>query len=224
MENFTEKNLIAQSYWNPFTAIATNNKGYELDNIIIYNESGIIAETSCGWFREQYNNNNTFKDSATIDPIHLRKSVDLTKKENFIIKDNDRTYETRYILYIYYKNVNFKALEIKTDGFWIEGFYQIELPEKTIICDQMFGKTEMKSDSIKYQYYKTIEDLEKQKYNGSDELLKAIKKLEKEVKQYQKMKIQEKEDIKTNIYDFIYEANIQKYNMFVSMLNNKGVE
>lgn len=224
MENFTEKNLIAQSWWNPFTALATNNKGYELNNVIIYNEDGIIVETGCGWFREQYSNNNTFKDGATIDAIHLRKSIDLTKKENFIIKDSERSYETRYILYIYYKNVNFKALEIKRDGLWIEGLYQIELPEKTVICEQMFGKTEMKSDNIKYQYYKTIENLEKQKFSKPDELLKAIKKLEKEVKQYEKMKIQEKEDIYKNIYEFIYEGNIQKYNMFKSMLDNKEVK
>ena len=221
MENFTEKNLIAQSYWNPFTAIATNSKGYELDDIIIYNESGIIAETGCGWFKEQYNNNNSFKEGSTIDPIHLRKSVDLTKKENFIVKDNDRTYETRYVLYIYYKNVNFKALEVKTGSCWIEGIYTLDLPEKTIICDQLFGKTDMKSDKIKYQYYKTIEDLEKQKYNGSDELLKAIKKLEKEVKQFEKMKIQEKEDINKNIYEFIYECNINIYDNFIKMMEVK---
>lgn len=218
MENFTEKNLLSQSYWNPFMAIATNNKGYELDNIIIYNEDGIITQTGGGWFREQYNNNNTFKEGTTIDPIHLRKSVDLTKKENFIIKDTERTYETRYVLYIYYKNVNFKALEVKKDGFWIEGIYTLDLPEKTITCDQCFGKTNMKSDNIKYQYYKTIEDLEKQKYNGSDELLKAIKKLEKEVKQFEKMKIQEKEDINRNIYEFIYECNIDIYNNFIKMI------
>ncbi len=213
------KNLITQSYWNPFTAIATNGKGYELDNIVIYTEGGILAESGCGWFKEQYNNNNSFKEGATIEDIHLRKAVDFSKKENFIVKDNDRTYETRYILYIYYKNVNFKAIELKKGSFWIEGIYSIELPEKTITCTELFGKTEMKSDEIKHKYYKTIEELEKEKYSSDIDNLKSIvKRLNKEIGQFEKMKIQEKEDILEDIIPFIYENAIDIYNNFIKEL------
>ena len=213
------KNLITTSFWNPFFAMATNGKSYELDNIIIYNERGILAQTGCGWFREQYNNNNSFKEGTTIKDIHLRKTTDFARKENFIVKDNERTYDTRYILYIYYKNVNFKALEIKKDGFWIYGLYTIELPEKTITCEQLFGKTEMKSDAIKYGYYKTIEELEKEKYSSDlDNLKKIIKRLSKEIKQYEEMKVKEKEAILEDIIPFIYEDNIEIYNNFIKEL------
>lgn len=213
------KNLVAQSFWNPFIAIATNGISYELDNIIIYNERGVLAKSGCGWFKEQYGNNNNFKDGLTIEEIHLRKTIDFSKKENFIVKDNERTYETRYILYIYYKNVNFKALEITKNGFFVEGIYTIELPETTITCKAIFGKTEMKSDAIQYKYYDTIEELVKEKYSSNiDNLKNIIKRLNKEITQFEKMKIQEKEDILKDITPFIYENDVNIYNNFAKEL------
>lgn len=223
MEKFTEKNLISQTWWNPFTAVATNGNGYELDAIIFYNENGELAQTNGGWFQERYNNNNSFKEGATISEIHLRKNVDFSKKENFIVKDNERTYETRYKLYIYYKNVNFKPLEITSGNYFIEGLYSIELPEKSIVCEDVYGNTQTKSDAIKYTYYKTIEEIEKQKYSSNiNELKKLIKKLNKQIKQYEEMKEKEPEDIKNNIDPYLYENGRKMFYNFKNLLEKGG--
>lgn len=218
-----EKNLICESWYNPFFAIATNKKTYELNDIIIYDELGSIVESGHGWFNELHNNNNTFKDGATIDAIHLRKKEDFTRKENFIVFDTEYWQKNRYKLYIYYKNVNFQVERITYNNF-IECVYSLELPEKKIQCSHVLGDTKRKSDAKKYKYLKIIDDFKEVKYRNTEEIKKHIKELNKSIKQYEKTLSTEAEDIKKDITPFLYDGREKEYKRFIDYMAKEAAK
>ena len=45
MENVKIKNLLKQLYLNTYNAIDEKGNAYELENIIIYSENGVLLET-----------------------------------------------------------------------------------------------------------------------------------------------------------------------------------
>ena len=184
------ENLIQQKYWNPYTVKTIKGNFYELSNIIIYNENGILFETNCGWFDR---GNNNFGSCFVGDIVGIKRNINFSKKENFLTKDNLCTYDTRYILYIYYKNVNYIAKGLTLDNYWLNinatifDNYHIE---NTIGEREHFVK--------KLQYSKELsENLEAiDNYNFNyhfEETLKRFKKLEKIGKQIEKAKEQAKE-------------------------------
>lgn len=212
-----EKNLICESWYNPFFAIATNGNGYELSDIIIYDERGPITESGRGWFSEEFNNNNSFKDGAKIQPIQLRKQENFSRQENFLIHDKEHYQNNKYKLFIYYKNVNFKIKEVKSGGYWIEGVYTIEIEEKTLSCSTVFGSTSRTSDAKKFEYYKIIDELQKAKYNKLDDVKTLIKDLNKKIREYEKTLTTEPDDIKKDITPFLYDGAVEKYKRFIQL-------
>lgn len=98
------------SWYNPYTALIGNSnsgKGVVISNIKIFNEKGILFETRCGWF----NNNNTLGD-IDIKEIKMKRKINFNNKYNFIIKDS----EGNYVLYIYYKNINYRNSFLNLDS------------------------------------------------------------------------------------------------------------
>lgn len=210
------KNLIRTAIWyNPFTAITINGNGYELYRIHFYNEEGVILSTRSGWFDEKNNSNNSFRNGIKIDDIHLRKKISFDKKENFIAKNNDDyNIFNRYDLYIYYKNVDFKTHDIII-GYNILGNYSIKIEDIVLNCDCYLGNARKKSNDVKYKCYDMIENLKNFKYGDTSELIKKVKELEKTIKQYEKIKEFEKDDVKNNTIDYIYDDKINLYKYFI---------
>lgn len=215
------KNLIKNADWyNPFTAITTNGNGYELNKIHFYNEDGIILSTASGWFDEKNNGNNSFNNGVKIDDIHLRNKVNFDKKENFIVKNNnDYNIFNRYDLYIYYKNVDFKTHDIVISCN-ISGNYSIKLEDIVLNCNCYLGSATKKSDEVRYKYYDMIDNLKNFKYGDISELIKKVKELEKTIKQYEKIKEFEKDDVKNNTIDYIYDKDINLYKYFIENKEN----
>lgn len=113
--------------WNPMT-IMVNGKGYELNNILFYNNNGVVIQTNQGWF------NNCNKDRvilSTKKDIKRCTKLNLTKGIPFIIK-SDRSYETRYELYIPYDDFDWDITYIKK-------------------YDQIFGIYHMKNTELEIQ-------------------------------------------------------------------------
>lgn len=179
------KNLVKQANWyNPRLAVNEKGNGYELDNIIIYCENGIIFETGKGWFEGH-------DEDMDIGKITKRNATKFDKKENFIIKCKNDWKEDRYILYVYYKNLDIKFKKYKITSF-LEAVYEIEGKEES----EVIGYTDRKSTSIKYskkleEAYKTINTYNFD--NHFDEIEKAIKTIRKAKKELDKAKEEERQ-------------------------------
>ena len=178
------KNLVKQASWyNPRLAVDEKGNGYELDNIIIYCENGIIFETGKGWFEGH-------DEDMDIGKITKRNVTKFDRKENFIVKCKKDWTEDRYILYIYYKALNIKFKEYKIVGSFFNSIYEIDGKEES----EVIGYTDRKSSTIKYgeeleKAFKTIDT-----YNFDrhfDEIEKAIKTIKKAKKDLDRAKEEE---------------------------------
>ena len=209
------KNLVRQeSCWNPFFAITDKGNIFELDNIIIYSEQGELIETGRGWF-DHGNNNFETNDGLEIKPEIKRKTkINFTKKENFVIKSPENNYrlETRYTLYIYYKNIDYKYNGITLDSFFLNINYTIQ---NQYTYTMVIGDKHKISDKIKYN------DTLKENFKKIDtyymdckptEFLKALKDIEKTFKKYQKQVEIEKTYTNENITETIRETAKKYYN------------
>lgn len=113
---------------------------------------------------------------------------DFSRKENFIIKEEQKSYriDNKYTLYIYYKNINCNFVGYSIDSLFLRTNFTILDNYK---IDDVIGFTKNKSDSIAYsdelkEAYKKIDT-----YNFEyhpEELEKAIKLIREKQKQYKK--------------------------------------
>lgn len=185
-----KNNIIKAAVWyNPYTAIDTKGNAYELNNIIIYSDHGVLLETDRGWF----GNNNDLGDQC-IGDINKRMKIDFSKKENFVIKSQKKNYklETKYTLYIYYKNINCNFLGYSITSLFLETNFTIFDEYK---INDVIGFTKRKSQIIEYSD-ELQEALKKiNSYNFSNhykEVEKAIKTIKKAHKQLEEAKEIEK--------------------------------
>lgn len=97
-----ETRLYQKVSWYRPLYVDIADKSYLLGDIFFYNDNGIIVEVGNGFFE------NT--ESLTIKGEVVRKiKIDLTKKQNFIVKYKDKYYaddEVKYAIYIYADNVD----------------------------------------------------------------------------------------------------------------------
>lgn len=215
-------NLIKDSFWNSYF-IQTSNRGggYELDNIIIYNDNGdLLLETGCGWFNES----NNYTGSVNVDGGILKintgtENKHIKEKHNFIIKTKE-SYKDGYTLYIYYKNVNYKPLEIVKESLFIELKYQLfNNTDRTY--SKAIGQSKKYSDDVYRELTKELKDTEYNSYRYKDHMdelndhIKAIKKL---MKKYQTVKETEKN---YPIDTFIDGTNTEKNSNNEIYKNNK---
>lgn len=183
MENVKIKNLLTQLYLNTYNAIDEKGNAYELENIIIYSENGVVLETDRGWFGD----NNRLGDAA-IGTIKRRMKRDFSKKENFIIKEEKKSYkiDNKYTLYIYYKNINCNFIGYSIDGLCLRTNFTILDNYK---INDVIGFLKNKSNGIAYsdelkEAYKKVDSYNFQYH--PEELEKAIKLIREKQKEYKK--------------------------------------
>jgi hypothetical protein len=174
------KNLLKECAWyNPYVARTNKMEGYELENIKIYSENGILLETGRGWF----GSNNDLGD-IEIPEIILKRKIDLNSKQNFVIKDVKSKYriDHKYTLYIYYKNINCNFIKFDLSSFWLESVFTILNGYE---IRDVLGQRQKESDAIKYddKLQKAIEQLDtynfEQHWNEMEKNLNYIKKMHK---------------------------------------------
>ena len=183
MEN-KKNNLLKQAAWyNVYCAIDEKGNAYELENIIIYSDCGVLLETDRGWFGD----NNNLGDVA-IGTIKRRMKKDFSRKENFIIKEEQKSYriDNKYTLYIYYKNINCNFIGYSIDSLYLRTNFTILDNYK---IDDVIGFNKNKSNSIAYsnelkEAYKKIDTYNFESH--PEELEKAIKLIREKQKQYKK--------------------------------------
>lgn len=217
-----EFNLIRDSFWNPYF-IQTSNRGggYELDNIIIYNDDGdLLLETGCGWFNESNNDTGSVNVDGGILKINAgTENKHIKEKHNFIIKTKE-SYKDGYTLYIYYKNVNYKPLDIVKESLFIELKYQLfNNTDRTY--SKAIGQSNRYSDDVYRELTKELKETENSSYrykDHMDELNDHIKTIKKLIKKYETVKETEKS---YPIDTFIDGTNTEKTNNIKIYQNNK---
>ena len=113
---------------------------------------------------------------------------DFSRKENFIIKEEQKSYriDNKYTLYIYYKNINCTFIGYSIDGLFLRTNFTILDNYK---IDDVIGFTKNKSNSIVYsdelkEAYQKVDSYNFE-YNP-EELEKAIKLIREKQKEYKK--------------------------------------
>jgi len=197
-------NLIKETYWNPWFAITDKGNTYELENIKIYSEKGVILETGRGWF-----GNNNDLGNIQINTIYLKRNADLTKKQNFVIKEEKKSYklENKYTLYLYYKNINCKFKKFNISTFWLESIFTIF--DNYEIIDTL-GQRHKESDSIKYnnQLMETFKKLDTYNFESHwDEMEKNINYIKKQHKKYINKKEEEENYTLKDYKKMLYEGD-----------------
>lgn len=169
------------------------NKNFKLlDNIVIYNESGVLVNTDFGYFESNIDNE-TIKGGINFLRTENQKQKAIANKENFVIKSEpkDYKYEANNTLYIYYKNIDYKVTSIEKGGVFLEVNYSIfnKYNERLPI-----GNLTRNSDSIMYSdIYNNIEKLEKEKYSKDfEKLTNIMNDIKKAMKKYKKIQEEEK--------------------------------
>lgn len=98
MKNTEKTNTLVlyktNTWYNPLY-VQVKDTGYRLNNILFYNDNGVVYQTGCGWF----NSNSLFNVIlSTTKQIKRKIKIDFSKNEPFIIKSNC-SYEVVYDLY-----------------------------------------------------------------------------------------------------------------------------
>lgn len=73
--------------------------GREIGSIKIYNQSGVIYETNCGWFKF-----NSLEDVTSIElskEVKRANKVNFNRNDNFIVKNESNSYLIKYDLYLH---------------------------------------------------------------------------------------------------------------------------
>ena len=229
-----KNNLIrCEACFNPFYAIV-NNKGYELNDIVIYGEQGEFYSSGCGWFRPTYGTDNPIKqgegfyinnDIKKISVNHIEKNKQ--EKNNFIV-NNSRTYDTTntYKLYIYYKNIDCKFTCFKLTNFWLE--YELELFNGRITTGETLGNRQKQSDAIKYngEVKQAINDLNTYSiFDNEKKFKKNIITINNYYKKYKKAKEEEAsytlKDYKKMIYQHENFNALEKIDILEKTFNVK---
>lgn len=128
-----------------------NLKEIELNDIIVYDNKGIIVQVGRGYF----DNGKSIEIGGT---IKRKIKKDFSKKENFVIKsENSYSMNTRYDLYIYKDNVDLQFLGFKNETGFVMAEYSLNGGEFSELyknlCEKKYElKEEFKRtyDEIKY--------------------------------------------------------------------------
>ena len=169
-----------KKWYNPLF-IFVGEKEYEINNILFFNDKGVIFEIGRGWFDDEQEKE---FNGETIKKIKL----DYLSKKNFIIKAKQDYYSTdvKYDLYIREENANLEYLgeeqyffgdiykKYKVNGS-IERKYEKTLKGKLNTLNDK-AETLLKSISNEFGYnkYGMEEDV-------LNEKLKELKKLNKQI-------------------------------------------
>lgn len=107
--------LERRTYWNPFFC-----NGRQVNNIIFYNDEGIMFETHHGWFGTGDNKIDSFD---LVDEVKVRRATALNKmdkKDNFFVSvANLYSKDNKYDLYLYVdgNKISLDKEEIKEEKF-----------------------------------------------------------------------------------------------------------
>lgn len=103
MKNTEKTNTLVlyktNTWYNPLY-VQVKNTGYRLNNILFYNDNGVVYQTGHGWFSSfEFSNTSFDVRLSTSKPIKRKIKMDLSKNEPFIFKYDD-SYDISYDLYL----------------------------------------------------------------------------------------------------------------------------
>lgn len=119
LKTITETKVYRKENWYRPLFIDIGDNCYELDNIHIYNENGILLSVGRGYF-----DNDT---SITVKGEILRKlKTNFTCKQHYIVKSKDTLLgDIKYELYLYKEKVDFKFVRVYKQYDYILAEYNV---------------------------------------------------------------------------------------------------
>lgn len=136
-----EKLYKNSSFYRVLYVTLDNLKEIELNNIIVYDEKGIIVQVGVGYFDND-------ADIEIKGTIKRKIKKDFSKKENFVIKsENSYSANTRYDLYIYRNNVDLQFLGFEKRIDLILGKYSLNGGEFSNVYKKLYeNKPELREE------------------------------------------------------------------------------
>lgn len=185
--------LYRKSDWyRPLYTITKSGNEVELNNIIIYDEKGIVVQTKCGYFDND-------KGIDIKGEIVKKIKENFTKKENYVLKGKEQySNNTVYDLYVYRDNVNLQFLGFEKSADLIIAKYDINGGEFRILYTTISGN--------KYIYENRFKELKDEIKNYSlpmeeeeldmicEELIEVNKKIIEEKKRIKDFKLENMEE------------------------------
>lgn len=187
-----ETKLFRTSNWyRPLNVIDKNGKEYTLDNIIVYNDKGIVFQVGYGYFDND--------EETTINGVVVKKIKETFKtKENYILKSLDSFGDNKYTLYIYIENIDlkycgvFKKYDYLYYKYLINGI-GVEVYKKSLSkkLNELNYKAELE--------VKKLQDIFRYNGKGYDE--KELSKIMTNIKKLNKQIIAESEYVKNYVVE-----------------------
>lgn len=179
-------------WYRPLYTITKSGNEVELNNIIIYDEKGIVVQTKCGYFDND-------KGIDIKGEIVKKIKENFTKKENYVLKGKEQySNNTVYDLYVYRDNVNLQFLGFEKSADLIMAKYNINGGEFRILYTTISGN--------KYIYENRFKELKDEIKNYSlpmeeeeldmicEELIEVNKKIIEEKKKIKDFKLENMEE------------------------------
>lgn len=142
------KTYLFHDSWGPRLSVQVNDNDYELEHIYFYDDEGVI--TGLDYFED----NRTFRFNGE---TRLRRKINLSRQENFIIKNYHSIKGRRYDLYIYHKNV-----DLRYDGKCVENSYYYDSDE--VMFSNKYKRYILRDDTLgDYVHKEYIKSLSRKK-------------------------------------------------------------
>jgi hypothetical protein len=112
------------TWYNPLY-VHIKNTGYKLNNILFYDENGVVYQTGHGWFNSEFSTTSFDIRLSTSKQIKRKIKMDFSKNEPFIFKCDD-SYDISYNLYLPVSDFNIEYKYKKQGDSIFKIFYLID--------------------------------------------------------------------------------------------------
>ena len=169
--------------FNKASVNAENGNEYTVGDIIIYNKEGKILEVEVSRFEYA-------EDIKFLGIVYLKRNENFNIKCNYLKKDTQVWWDSRYNLYIYEENIDYKFVGYSKEGIYIFKDYEICGCPISIyyknVGDKLYLYNSKIQDIVKHiENYCTLEFFDKEE----------LENMLQEIKKYNELGLEEKKRI-----------------------------
>lgn len=168
---------IRQNGWCRPYPIGVNNKGYYLDNIHFYNESGVVVSNGCGWLERKGYPTDIKNIELPVEEIKLRRKPKFDGVVFAMLHKDNLLNETKAELYIPCDmlGIHFVCNKLDKEIWQVRKVYD---GEQEIHIEQYVFSVNGKLNEIRNEYDKLHKDSESYRLiSDSDKIISNLDKM-----------------------------------------------